>query len=425
MKTNVIVAVLSVLFSIVVGITLSSRQHAPHHRPVSLHLTAFAQSPEMSLSVQSQPKPDMYGETHLSISETSETLPLTETVCLPLTSSPELTALQQSTGKNFALIGGGYQVRQKVVEHICTPLALTAKPSANDQRALTLLPATVPAPNVVAASEHGTQVETQNPHSTRAASVQSVQLAWWMGDVVKPSSDAPSNSSSAAVSHIQHTQPLTQQQQAVSSLATQSLSLTSQSLSREDTWQQPLHTSASTRTTQAESLPFSAATQVSASAVPASTTPVLFHHAQHHQQRLPEYPVPLNVNGAWMIETLQHPAGKTSTEAQDTLTASTPTTMLAVRVYSKQFPKPDAQVVRIHYTVPEQAIVRLQVLDVAGKEVTKLVELMHGAGEYEAEWHGKRADGSPAESGLYHYRLTMLYANKRINTQMGSLAFVR
>jgi hypothetical protein len=386
-------------------------------------LTAFAQSSEAQASTNISPEADAYQSAEPSV---SQTLPLMETVCLPLTSSPELTALQRSTGKNFALLGGGYQIRQKVAERDCTPLAAIGEPSgeprAKSSNVLAPLSATASA---AALSENAALTAMQNAGGAQTASA---QLAWWMGGVVKPSSEVPPSSSSIAVSN---SQALARQPQAVSSFATQSLtSLTSQSLSREDTWQQPiwqqpLPTAANTNVRQEQSSSFSAATQASAVAASATTAahPTTYNAQQH--QGLPEYPAPLAVNGAWMIETLQHPAGKTSAEAHDTLAAATPTAMLSVRVYSKQFPKPDAQVVRIHYTVPEQAIVRLQVLNVAGKEVTKLVELMHGAGEYEAEWHGKRADGSPAESGLYHYRLTMLYANKRVNTQTGSLAFVR
>jgi flagellar hook assembly protein FlgD len=50
--------------------------------------------------------------------------------------------------------------------------------------------------------------------------------------------------------------------------------------------------------------------------------------------------------------------------------------------------------------------VRLEIVDVAGRQVRTLVDGVRPAGSGSARWDGRDASGAPAASGVYFARLT-------------------
>lgn len=70
---------------------------------------------------------------------------------------------------------------------------------------------------------------------------------------------------------------------------------------------------------------------------------------------------------------------------------------------SQNYPNPFNPVTKIHYQVPEYSYVLLQVFDVFGREVKKLVNAYIQPGYYEVEF-----DGSELASGVYYYQLKTL-----------------
>ena len=76
-------------------------------------------------------------------------------------------------------------------------------------------------------------------------------------------------------------------------------------------------------------------------------------------------------------------------------------------------PNPFNPVTRIRYDVLPTAgklddaarPVTLRIFDVAGREVTRLVNRAHRPGSYETTWDGRAADGQPMPSGVYLARL--------------------
>ncbi|MBM3318283.1 MAG: T9SS type A sorting domain-containing protein, partial [Candidatus Eisenbacteria bacterium] len=59
----------------------------------------------------------------------------------------------------------------------------------------------------------------------------------------------------------------------------------------------------------------------------------------------------------------------------------------------------------IHYQLAGEERVSLQLFDATGRRVRTLVEGVQTAGEHRLLWDGRRADGSPAEPGVYFCRL--------------------
>ena len=66
-------------------------------------------------------------------------------------------------------------------------------------------------------------------------------------------------------------------------------------------------------------------------------------------------------------------------------------------------PNPSADAVRIDYTLPRAARVRLRILDIQGREVAVLADGVLPAGRHQATWRGDRR-GEPVPAGLYFVR---------------------
>jgi len=69
-------------------------------------------------------------------------------------------------------------------------------------------------------------------------------------------------------------------------------------------------------------------------------------------------------------------------------------------------PQPAPGWADIRYRIPEDARMRLEIFDAAGRLVTVLADGLRPAGAHVVHWNGQRSDGDPAPSGLYLIRLT-------------------
>jgi hypothetical protein len=68
-------------------------------------------------------------------------------------------------------------------------------------------------------------------------------------------------------------------------------------------------------------------------------------------------------------------------------------------------PNPFRPTTRIPFTLAHAARVRLDIFDVRGRLVARMIDRRLGAGEHAVRWDGRRLDGQPAASGIYVYRL--------------------
>ncbi len=73
---------------------------------------------------------------------------------------------------------------------------------------------------------------------------------------------------------------------------------------------------------------------------------------------------------------------------------------------SSNSPNPFNPSTTISYTLSERVPVRLEIYDVAGRRIAKLVDEVQGPGELETLWDGKDSNGTPVSSGIYFYRIT-------------------
>jgi hypothetical protein len=91
----------------------------------------------------------------------------------------------------------------------------------------------------------------------------------------------------------------------------------------------------------------------------------------------------------------------------DILTAvddRTPTPRSFVELY-QNVPNPFNPTTRIRFYLPKQARVTLDVFDVSGRLVIRLLDGVQPAGENSVVWMGRDKRGVPAASGIYFYRL--------------------
>jgi len=69
-------------------------------------------------------------------------------------------------------------------------------------------------------------------------------------------------------------------------------------------------------------------------------------------------------------------------------------------------PNPFNPVTRMSYTIPSVSDIVLDIFDVSGRRVRRLVDSDTAAGRHEVIWDGKNDVGDDAASGVYLYRLS-------------------
>ncbi len=72
---------------------------------------------------------------------------------------------------------------------------------------------------------------------------------------------------------------------------------------------------------------------------------------------------------------------------------------------SQNYPNPFNPETVIRFALPEQAKVKVQIIDMLGRQVRLLLEAEKPAGYYEVVWNGRDANERPLPSGIYFYKL--------------------
>jgi hypothetical protein len=72
---------------------------------------------------------------------------------------------------------------------------------------------------------------------------------------------------------------------------------------------------------------------------------------------------------------------------------------------SQNFPNPFNPVTKIKFTIPERTLVEINIYDLKGSLVKKLVKEVMDAGSHEIEWESKNNLGYKVSSGIYFYQL--------------------
>jgi membrane-bound inhibitor of C-type lysozyme len=80
------------------------------------------------------------------------------------------------------------------------------------------------------------------------------------------------------------------------------------------------------------------------------------------------------------------------------------------------YPNPVTSTTTIAYQLTQKEFVTINIYDVTGTLVKKLISTVQDAGEYVVDWDGSSTSGSPVASGVYIYRLET--ASMTISKQM-------
>ncbi|MCK5125884.1 MAG: T9SS type A sorting domain-containing protein [candidate division Zixibacteria bacterium] len=75
-------------------------------------------------------------------------------------------------------------------------------------------------------------------------------------------------------------------------------------------------------------------------------------------------------------------------------------------VLDQNYPNPFNPMTNIHFTVPQQAHIRIEVHNILGQQVKLLLDENMPKGDYTITWEGKDQYNQPVASGIYFYRLT-------------------
>jgi hypothetical protein len=62
--------------------------------------------------------------------------------------------------------------------------------------------------------------------------------------------------------------------------------------------------------------------------------------------------------------------------------------------------------IAIHYYLPERAHVTLDIYDVSGKRIYKLLNFVQDAGKHHVEWSRRNQEGIIVSSGICFHKLT-------------------
>ena len=71
------------------------------------------------------------------------------------------------------------------------------------------------------------------------------------------------------------------------------------------------------------------------------------------------------------------------------------------------YPNPFNGYLTIEYTVPAYKNVAIEIFDVLGRKIRKLLNAMQGAGKYSIKWDGSSDHNRPVPSGIYFCRLSI------------------
>jgi hypothetical protein len=77
---------------------------------------------------------------------------------------------------------------------------------------------------------------------------------------------------------------------------------------------------------------------------------------------------------------------------------------LSFALYQNQ-PNPFGTHTQIHFDLPEASQVRLEIFDLQGRLVRRLVDAHFAAGRWSAEWDGTSDKGGRSLAGVYFYRI--------------------
>jgi len=72
---------------------------------------------------------------------------------------------------------------------------------------------------------------------------------------------------------------------------------------------------------------------------------------------------------------------------------------------AQNYPNPFNPVTTIHYELPKDDHVAIEIYNILGTRIATLVDIAHKAGRYELVWNGRNDSGAQVSSGVYFYKL--------------------
>jgi uncharacterized repeat protein (TIGR01451 family) len=79
--------------------------------------------------------------------------------------------------------------------------------------------------------------------------------------------------------------------------------------------------------------------------------------------------------------------------------------LIPTEVSSQSSPNPFRDNVQIFYALPHDGAVDIDVFDVTGRHIARLVHEVRSAGTHQVGWNGRTDDNSPVPAGVYFYRV--------------------
>ncbi len=92
---------------------------------------------------------------------------------------------------------------------------------------------------------------------------------------------------------------------------------------------------------------------------------------------------------------------------------------------SQNYPNPFNLETQIEYTLPENAHVEITIFNLNGEHIKTVVNQNQSPDHYVLKWNGLNENGQIMASGVYFYRLELVYANNRFKQQTQKMLMLK
>jgi hypothetical protein len=80
---------------------------------------------------------------------------------------------------------------------------------------------------------------------------------------------------------------------------------------------------------------------------------------------------------------------------------------------NQNYPNPFNPQTKISFALPQKSMVSIDIYDLLGRKITRILDDELGAGQHIITWDGRDSSGSPVSSGIYFYRLVTDYGTRQ------------
>ena len=91
----------------------------------------------------------------------------------------------------------------------------------------------------------------------------------------------------------------------------------------------------------------------------------------------------------------------------------------------QNYPNPFNPVTTIEYALPHISEVTIEIYNILGQQIAKLVNKKQSPGYYTVKWHGMNSNGNNISNGMYIYRMVAESEEGRLFVKSKKMLFLK